>query len=193
LTGTARYASYNTHMGIEQSRRDDLECLAYVMIYFLKGELPWQGLRAKNRKDKYEKIKAKKQTTTIEKLCEGLPNEFVLYLKHCRSLSFEQTPNYFYLKSLFENLFRQKGYTEDSFYDWIEAMDTKKTSNNEAIKLLLEARDKNETKESSKVDLIPFEKKAQDKESLMYSKNQPVRPHQLAGDVMELQEELIFE
>jgi hypothetical protein len=180
-------------MGIEQSRRDDLECLGYVMVYFLKGELPWQGLKAKNRKEKYEKIKVKKQMITIEKLCEGLPNEFVLYLKHCHSLSFGQTPNYFYLKSLFENLFQQKEYTEDSCYDWIEVMDTKKTSNNEAIKLMLETREKNETKESSKVDLIPFDKKVQDKESPTYLKNQAIRPNQLAGDVMELQEELIFE
>eukprot|EP00826_Nyctotherus_ovalis_P039568 TRINITY_DN3814_c0_g4_i2.p1 TRINITY_DN3814_c0_g4~~TRINITY_DN3814_c0_g4_i2.p1 ORF type:complete len:185 (-),score=66.80 TRINITY_DN3814_c0_g4_i2:48-602(-) len=184
-------------MGVEQSRRDDLECLGYVMVYFLKGQLPWQGLKAKDRKDKYEKIKAKKQMISIEKLCEGLPQEFVLYLKHCRSLNFEQTPNYFYLKSLFENLFEQKKYIADFAYDWIEVMDTKKTTNNEAIKLMLEARDKNETKESSKYDLMPAQdsgKKLQDKEVPACSnKNHAVRPHQLAGDVMELQEDLVFE
>lgn len=66
LTGTARYASANTHLGIEQSRRDDLEGAGYVILYLLKGELPWQGLRARNKDDKYRKIKDCKVGTPIE-------------------------------------------------------------------------------------------------------------------------------
>ncbi|GAU21189.1 hypothetical protein TSUD_11060 [Trifolium subterraneum] len=118
LTGTARYASCNTHKGIEQSRRDDLESLGYVLLYFLRGSLPWQGLQAANRMQKYEKICNMKFSIRVEVLCKSYPVEFASYFHYCRSLSFDQRPDYGYLKRLFRELFTSKGYEADYLYDW---------------------------------------------------------------------------
>ncbi|KAE9619389.1 putative protein kinase CK1-CK1 family [Lupinus albus] len=118
LTGTARYASVNTHLGIEQSRRDDLESLGYVLMYFLRGSLPWQGLRAGNKKQKYDKISEKKVSISVEVLCKSYPSEFVSYFHYCRSLQFEDKPDYSYLKRLFRDLFIREGYQFDYVFDW---------------------------------------------------------------------------
>ncbi|THU61970.1 hypothetical protein C4D60_Mb01t00220 [Musa balbisiana] len=118
LTGTARYASVNTHLGIEQSRRDDLESIGYVLMYFLRGSLPWQGLKAGTKKQKYEKISEKKVATSIEALCRGYPSEFASYFHYCRSLRFEDEPDYAYLKRLFCDLFIHEGYQFDYVFDW---------------------------------------------------------------------------
>ncbi|KAH9665020.1 Casein kinase 1-like protein 2 [Citrus sinensis] len=118
LTGTARYASMNTHLGIEQSRRDDLESLGYVLMYFLRGSLPWQGLKAGTKKQKYEKISEKKVSTSIEALCRGYPTEFASYFHYCRSLRFDDKPDYAYLKRLFRDLFIREGFQFDYVFDW---------------------------------------------------------------------------
>jgi len=118
LTGTARYASVNTHLGIEQSRRDDLEAIGYVLMYFNRGSLPWQGLKANGKKEKYEKIMEKKMSTPIEILCKNFPNEFVTYLNYCRSLRFEDRPDYAYLRRLLKDLFFREGYQYDFVFDW---------------------------------------------------------------------------
>uniref|UniRef100_A0A0K8TP96 non-specific serine/threonine protein kinase n=1 Tax=Tabanus bromius TaxID=304241 RepID=A0A0K8TP96_TABBR len=118
LTGTARYASINAHLGIEQSRRDDMESLGYVMMYFNRGALPWQGMKANNKKQKYEKISEKKMSTPIEVLCKGFPAEFSMYLNYCRSLRFDEQPDYMYLRQLFRILFRTLNHQYDYTYDW---------------------------------------------------------------------------
>lgn len=118
LTGTARYASINTHLGIEQSRRDDLESLGYVLMYFLRGSLPWQGLKAATKKQKYEKISEKKLATPTEVLCKGFPTEFVVYFQYVRSLRFDDKPDYSYLRKLFRDLFVREGFVWDYVFDW---------------------------------------------------------------------------
>ncbi|KAF9000714.1 kinase-like protein [Cyathus striatus] len=119
LSGTARYMSINTHLGREQSRRDDLESLGHVFMYFLRGGLPWQGLRAATNKQKYEKIGEKKQTTPISELCEGFPEEFSIYMNYVRKLGFEETPDYDFLRELFTKVLRTLGEPEDGIYDWM--------------------------------------------------------------------------
>eukprot|EP00163_Fabomonas_tropica_P013631 TRINITY_DN2518_c1_g3_i1.p1 TRINITY_DN2518_c1_g3~~TRINITY_DN2518_c1_g3_i1.p1 ORF type:complete len:235 (-),score=67.58 TRINITY_DN2518_c1_g3_i1:512-1216(-) len=118
LTGTARYASINTHIGIEQSRRDDLESLGYVFMYFLRGSLPWQGLKAVNKKQKYEKISEKKLATPVDLLCKSFPTEFATYLSYCRQLRFDDKPDYAYLRKLFRDSFFREGYQYDLVFDW---------------------------------------------------------------------------
>lgn len=108
----------NTHLGIEQSRRDDLESLGYVLMYFLRGSLPWQGLKAGTKKQKYEKISEKKVCTPIEALCRGYPTEFASYFHYCRSLRFDDKPDYAYLKRLFRDLFIREGFQFDYVFDW---------------------------------------------------------------------------
>lgn len=120
LSGTARYMSINTHLGREQSRRDDLEALGHVFMYFLRGGLPWQGLKAATNKQKYEKIGEKKQTTQIKDLCDGFPDEFNQYLTYVRNLGFEDTPDYDYLRDLFTQALKNTGEVEDGEYDWMK-------------------------------------------------------------------------
>ena len=118
LTGTARYVSLFTHYGIEQSRRDDIESIAYNLIYFAKGKLPWQGVKTKNKKEKHKKIMESKLAHTPDILCANLPDVYVKLLKYARKLEFEDEPDYDNIKLLFKNYIEKKGDIMDMQFDW---------------------------------------------------------------------------
>lgn len=118
ITGTARFASINTHLGKNQSRRDDMESLGYVMMYFLRGSLPWQGVEADSNHERLEKIGEIKMSTRIDELCEGFPVEFATYFYYCKSLRLDGGPDYFYLQQLFRGLFERLNLQYDFKYDW---------------------------------------------------------------------------
>ena len=118
LTGTARYASINTHLGYDQSRRDDLESLGYTLIYLAKGVLPWQGVWGATKKQRREKICTVKMCTSIPILCKGLPTLFSDYMKYCRSLKFEEAPDYYVLKKLITTYFSKSKFDVDFVFDW---------------------------------------------------------------------------
>ena len=120
LTGTARYASINALKGCEQSRRDDLEAIGYVLMYFLRGSLPWQGLHVHKGEDRYKKILAKKRATTAEELCKGFPNEFAQYIEYTRNLEFEADPDYKLLRNLLVSALEKQNAKFDFWYDWVK-------------------------------------------------------------------------
>ena len=104
-----------------------MESIGYVAMYFLRGMLPWQGLKANNKRDKYERIKEKKLTTSIEVLCKGYPVEFSKYLSQCRNLRFDERPQYSEMRKMFKDLFQKNDYKFDYQYDWV-IRDEKKNS-----------------------------------------------------------------
>ena len=118
LTGTARYASINALSGCEQSRRDDLESIGYIIMYFIRGSLPWQGLKVNKKEDRYKKICEKKKETSAKDLCAGFPSEFETFVSYTRNLQFTEVPNYNYLRNLLKTILKKGGFTYDFYYDW---------------------------------------------------------------------------
>ena len=115
--GTARYASIAAHKNQEQSRKDDLESIAYMLIYMYKGRLPWQGIKNKDKKERYRLIGERKQATTPEELCKGMSKEFLIFLKYIRNLDFDEKPHYSALKKMFMTLYKSRNYKNDNM-EW---------------------------------------------------------------------------
>mmetsp|Transcript_34828 Transcript_34828/g.39474 ORF Transcript_34828/g.39474 Transcript_34828/m.39474 type:complete len:342 (-) Transcript_34828:125-1150(-) len=118
MKGNPRYTSLNAHNGVDQSRRDDMESLCYLMIYFLNGSLPWQGVKAASKNEKLAQIKQMKNLTSEEALCADLPHQFYEFLKYCKGLSFEATPDYQYIRDLFTTVAVEHNIDFDGDYDW---------------------------------------------------------------------------
>ena len=126
LIGTPRYASINALRGIEQSMRDDLESVGYILVYLLKGKLPWMGIKCMDKNEKIKKICIRKIETSSSDLCVGLPKEFVEYFDYCNDLEYEQKPDYTFLKNLFFKVLRNEKEKFDYIYDWDENDKSKK-------------------------------------------------------------------
>ena len=120
IIGTVRYISMNTHQGLEQSRRDDLESLFYIIIYFIKGELPWQGIKYKNKTEKYNKIFEIKQKSIVKGggLCDTLPSDFQTILDYILDLKFTEKPDYSLIKKIIEMILAKLNYVNDLQFDW---------------------------------------------------------------------------
>jgi len=116
LIGTARYSSVNMHMGIEPTRRDELESVGYMLVYFIKGVLPWQGIKKQKNVTHLKSIGDKKMCVPLDTLCEGMPPCFKKYLRYCKKLKFDETPDYNYMINLFESESKNLGIKPK--FDW---------------------------------------------------------------------------
>ena len=129
LTGTARYASIHALEAYEQSRRDDLESVGYVLMYFLRGNLPWQGLKVRSKEDRYKKILEKKKETSSQDLCKDFPHEFFEYVDYSKNLEYEENPDYDFLRQKFLDVLKGLNEEMDYIYDWTTKSDLKKRQN----------------------------------------------------------------
>jgi len=150
LTGTARYASIHALEAYEQSRRDDLESVGYVLMYFLRGNLPWQGLKVRSKEDRYKRILEKKRETTTEDLCKDFPREFFEYVDYTRNLEYEENPDYDFLRKKFTDVLKALNEEMDYIYDWTTGTDLKKRVNKKKEKEKSEVESDDGKKESDK-------------------------------------------
>ena len=133
LTGTARYASIHALEGYEQSRRDDMEAVGYVMAYFLRGGLPWQGLKVKTRENKYKNILEKKKEISSAELFKGFPSEFSEILDNMKSLEYQEEPEYEMLRNKLLSLCKRLNYKFDYIYDWTTDKDLLKRKEKKCV------------------------------------------------------------
>ena len=155
LTGTARFASIYTHLGIEQSRRDDLEGMIYTLIYLIKGKLPWQGLKAKSKEEKCQKIMEKKMDIPIEILCKGLHKNIGIILHYSRSLLFDERPNYEFIRNKLKEILNENKQNANESFISCDKEISPESSNNNNISTTLEKRSDEYQKGDCKIlDLI---------------------------------------
>ena len=106
------FRSINTYFfDIVASRRDDMESIGYIRIFFLRGNLPWLG---------FGEIEMMKLDTPVDVLCQGHPIEFSMYINYCRGLRFDENPDYAFLRRFFKELFQDQGFKRDFIYDWTQ-------------------------------------------------------------------------
>jgi len=174
LTGTARYASIHALEEMEQSRRDDLEATGYVLMYFLRGSLPWQGLKIKTKDNRYQKILDKKKETSAEELCKNFPIEFKQFVEYSKNLEYEENPDYNKLRRNFYLLITKKLENKfDLVYDWTTQIDLKKRKTDDVIAKIIEENSKAENElvnstnfeSSKKVDGKSKEEKEKNKKT----------------------------
>lgn len=120
LTGTARYASTNIHMGYTPSRRDDLESIGYVLAYLLVGSLPWQAVKCSDKAKRYEMIGREKTSKPLWDQLKNVPGELIIFIQYCRQLDFAEDPDYIYLRNLLGNLYKHHGFGTTNIYDWCQ-------------------------------------------------------------------------
>lgn len=119
MTGSLRFASVNSQLGFEQSRRDDLESIGYMMISFYKGQLPWEDVTASNKDEKFSMVLKSKISVTA--LLKGLPVEIVDYMNYVKCMEYGSEPDYENLRGMLKQLYINKGYSEDGKFDWDES------------------------------------------------------------------------
>jgi len=159
LTGTARYASINALKGYEHSRRDDLEAAGYVLIYLLKGRLPWQGIAAKNKEERYRKILLKKLEVPVKDLCENIPEEFIKYISYVRKMDYLEEPKYDFLKDLFMSMLKKKHHKFDYIYDWT-------TPEEKLMRRVVTPKSELESNQNKKTTLASFKNYGDSKEDI---------------------------
>ena len=169
LVGTVRYASINAHLGIEQSRRDDIEGIGYVLVYFYLGRLPWQGKQDKG-KPHVSKIMEKKLITPPEILCKKMPVEFSYYFHYCRNLKFEDRPDYNMLKNLFLELLSSRvNLKEEIVFDWFNEDNAYKEKKKLELNLSESGRIvdfKEDKKGKSDIDLINIKEESKEESNI---------------------------